>query len=59
MENVTLNGGTPWKLSAVEKLRELWNEDVPMELICQTLGRSEGEVRAKAAELRLAQHVRA
>ncbi len=56
-DNVTLNAGTPWTLNAVEKLQELWKEGVKPELIGQTLGRPEGEVRAKAAELKLPQHV--
>ncbi len=56
-ENVTLNAGTPWSLSAVEKLQELWKEGVKPELIGHTLGRPEAEVRAKAAELKLPQHV--
>ena len=56
-ENVTLNAGTPWSLTAVEKLQELWKEGVRPELIGHTLGRPEGEVRAKAAELKLRQHV--
>jgi hypothetical protein len=58
-ENVTLNGGTPWTPTAVAKLRELWAEDVPAEIVAHTLGRPEPEVRAKAAELRLPQHVAA
>lgn len=57
IENVTLNAGTPWTITAVDKLRELWTEGVEPELIGQTLGRPEAEVRAKAAELALAQHV--
>ena len=56
-ENVTLNAGAPWTLTAVEKLRELWKSGVPAELVAHTLGRPEGEVRAKAAELKLPQHV--
>jgi len=41
----------------IDKLKELWNADVPPETISHTLGRPEAEVRAKAAELRLPQHV--
>ncbi|WP_421724889.1 hypothetical protein [Bauldia sp.] len=56
-DNVTLNAGTPWTVEAVAKLRELWDSSVAPELIGQTLGRPEAEVRAKAAELGLPQHV--
>jgi hypothetical protein len=56
-DNVTLNAGSPWTITAVEKLRELWREGVAPELVAHTLGRPEQEVRAKAAELRLPQHV--
>ena len=56
-DNVTLNAGSPWTISAVDKLRELWREGVAPELVAHTLGRPEAEVRAKAAELRLPQHV--
>ena len=56
-ENVTLNAGSPWTIAAVDKLRELWREGVSPELVSHTLGRPESEVRAKAAELRLPQHV--
>jgi tagatose-1,6-bisphosphate aldolase non-catalytic subunit AgaZ/GatZ len=49
--------GAPWSAQAVEKLRQLWREAVPLPLISQTLGRSEAEIRAKAAELALPQHV--
>jgi hypothetical protein len=55
--NVTLNAGAPWTVTAVEKLRELWNAGVLPEMIGHTLGRPEHEVRAKASELRLPQHV--
>jgi len=57
MDNVTLNAGTPWTMTAVEKLKELWNADVGPEMIGHTLGRPESEVRAKAAEMKLPQHV--
>lgn len=50
-------GGSPWTLRAVEKLRELWKDGVPAEMISQTLGRPEAEIRAKAAEFGLSQHV--
>lgn len=52
-DNVTLNAGTPWSITGIEKLQELWREGVSPELIAQTLGRSEAEVRAKAGELGL------
>jgi hypothetical protein len=55
--NVTLNAGTPWTVTAVEKLRELWRAGVPAEMIAHTIGRPEHEVRAKASEMRLSQHV--
>jgi hypothetical protein len=51
--------GAPWTVQAVEKLRQLWREAVPVPLISQTLGRSEAEIRAKAAELALPQHLEA
>jgi hypothetical protein len=59
MDNVTLNAGKPWTVTAIQKLKELWSADVPPEMISHTLGRPEAEVRAKAAELRLPQHVAA
>ncbi len=59
MDNVTLNAGTPWTITAIDKLRELWAADVPLAIISHTLGRPEAEVRAKAAELRLPQHIAA
>jgi hypothetical protein len=49
--------GAPWSVQAVEKLRELWREGVPADMISQTLARPEHVVRAKAAELGLPQHV--
>ena len=57
MDNVTLNAGTPWTITAIDKLKELWNAEVSPETISHTLGREEAEVRAKAAELKLSQHV--
>ena len=57
MDKVTDYTGSPWNLHAVDKLRQLWREGVPAAMISQTLGRSEAEVRAKAAELGLPQHV--
>ncbi len=59
VENVTLNAGAPWSVTAVDKLRELWRAGVAPELVAHTLGRPEPEVRAKAAELKLPQHVEA
>jgi hypothetical protein len=56
-DKVTEFTGAPWTLQAVEKLVQLWREGVPVPLISQTLGRSEAEIRAKAAEQRLPQHV--
>ena len=56
-ENVTLNAGSPWTVGAVDKLRELWREGVDPVLVAHTLGRPENEVRAKAGELKLPQHV--
>ena len=44
-------------IEVVTKLRELWNGGVSPEMIAHTLGRPEAEVRAKAAELKLPQHV--
>ena len=58
-DNVTLNAGSPWTITAVDKLKELWNSGVEPELVGHTLGRPEQEVRAKAAELKLPQHVEA
>lgn len=54
---VTEYTGAPWSIQGVEKLVQLWKEGVQPELISQTLQRPEGEVRAKAAELGLPQHV--
>jgi hypothetical protein len=59
MDNVTLNGGKPWTVTAVDKLRELWSGGVSAAQVAHVLGRPEDEVRAKAAELRLPQHVEA
>ncbi|MCB1500350.1 MAG: hypothetical protein KDK07_11275 [Bauldia sp.] len=56
-DNVTLNAGSPWTITAVDKLKELWNAGVEPALVAQTLGRPEQEIRAKAAELKLPQHV--
>jgi hypothetical protein len=56
-ENVTLNAGSPWTITAIDKLKELWNGGVEPALVAHALGRPEQEVRAKAAELRLPQHV--
>jgi hypothetical protein len=49
--------GAPWTLQAAEKLRQHWRENVPVPIISQALRRSEAEIRAKAAELKLPQHV--
>jgi hypothetical protein len=57
IDNVTLNAGTPWTVTAVQKLQELWKAGVDPAMVAHTLGRSESEIRAKAAELKLAQHV--
>jgi hypothetical protein len=56
-EKVTEYTGAPWSIQGVEKLLELWKNGVRPELIAQTLQRPEAEVRAKAAELALPQHV--
>lgn len=58
-ENVTLNAGSSWTITAIDKLKELWAAGVAPEMIGHTLGRPEQEVRAKASELRLPQHVEA
>jgi hypothetical protein len=57
ISNVTLNEGNPWTVTGVDKLRELWKAGVPADMIALTIGRPEYEVRAKAAEMRLPQHV--
>lgn len=59
MDKVSEITGAPWSITAVDKLKELWNAGVSAELISQTLGRAEEEVRAKAAQLGLPQHVEA
>ncbi len=59
MDKVSEITGAPWSITAVEKLKELWNAGVSADMICQTLGRPEEEVRAKAGELGLPQHVEA
>jgi len=56
-DKVTEYTGAPWSIQGVEKLVELWKDGVRAELVAQTLQRPEGEVRAKAAELGLRQHV--
>ena len=59
MDKVSEITGAPWSITAVDKLKELWNAGVSPELISQTLGRAEENVRAKAGELGLPQHVAA
>ncbi len=59
MDKVSEITGSPWSITAVEKLKELWNAGVSAEMISQTLGRPEAVVRAKAHELGLPQHVEA
>ena len=59
MSKVSDMTGASWSITAVDKLKELWNAGVTAEMISQTLGRSEQEIRAKAGELRLPQHVEA
>ncbi len=49
--------GAPWTIEAIEKLKKLWSDGVPADMISQTLARPENVVRAKAAELGLPQHV--
>jgi hypothetical protein len=48
--------GSPWTIEAVEKLKKLWSEGVPPDMISETLARPEHVVRAKAAELGLPEH---
>lgn len=50
------NGGPLWTIEAIDKLKQLWNEGVSLELISQTLQRPEEVVLAKAAELKLPRH---
>jgi hypothetical protein len=57
MDKVSEFTGSPWSIQAIEKLKQLWNEGVPAEMISQTLARPEHQVRAKASELGLPQHV--
>ncbi|MET0182292.1 MAG: hypothetical protein ABW199_05345 [Caulobacterales bacterium] len=52
-DNVTLNAEKCWSLASVEKLAELWKENVPAELIAQTLGRPTHEITSMATELKL------
>ena len=59
MDKVSEITGASWSITAVDKLKELWNAGVSAEMISQTLHRSEEEVRAKAGELGLPQHVEA
>ncbi len=59
MDKVSEITGAPWSITAVDKLKELWNAGVSPELVSQTLGRAEGDVRAKAGQLGLPQHVEA
>ena len=56
-DKVTEYTSAPWSILGVEKLMQLWKDGVRAELIAQTLQRPEAEVRAKAAELGLPQHV--
>jgi len=49
--------GAPWSRDSVAKLIELWREGVPPKVISATLRRDEAAVRAKAAELKLPEHV--
>jgi hypothetical protein len=57
MDKVSEFTGSPWTATAVEKLRELWSKGVPADMIAETLARPEHQVRAKAGELGLPQHV--
>ena len=59
MDKVSEITGAPWSITAVDKLKELWNAGVAVEVISQTLHREENEIRAKAGELGLPQHVAA
>jgi hypothetical protein len=49
--------GAPWSIETVDRLRKLWSEGVPADMIAQTLAKPEHVVRAKAAQLGLPQHV--
>ncbi len=57
MDKVSEITGASWSITAIDKLKELWNAGVAVEMISQTLHREEHEVRAKAGELGLPQHV--
>ena len=59
MDKVSEITGASWSITAIDKLKELWNAGVPVEVISQTLHREEHTVRAKAGELGLPQHVEA
>ena len=59
MDKVSEITGASWSITAVDKLKELWNAGVSVEVISQTLHREEHAVRAKAGELGLPQHVEA
>lgn len=59
MDKVAEHTGAPWSIEAIETLKKLWSQSVSAEMISQTLSRPEDAVRAKAAELRLSQHVKA
>jgi hypothetical protein len=52
-ENVSRNNGAPWTPQGVAKLQELWTAGVPYVVIAATLGRTQGEIGAKASELKL------
>ena len=54
---VTDYTGAPWSIQSIEKLVQLWKDGVPAELVSVALQRPEEDVRAKAVELGLPQHV--
>lgn len=53
-ENVSRNSGAQWTPQGVAKLQELVAAGVPYAVIAATLGRTQGEIGAKASELKLA-----
>jgi hypothetical protein len=53
-ENVSRSSGAPWTPQGVAKLQELLSAGVPYPVIAATLGRTQGEIGAKASELKTA-----
>jgi hypothetical protein len=56
-DKVSQYTGASWSKEGVAKLIELWREGVSPKVIAATLRRSEADVHAKAAELRLPEHI--